>query len=177
MKGLSFKYGIDCLLEAVALLNTKGEIPIQLRIAGKGPQEKEYHRMAEYLGISDITTWLGFINQEDAAKEWANMDVAVIPSVQESFGVSAVEAQASGTPVIISDVPGLMEATIPKKTSIVIEQRNSEQLAKIISELYYDRRMQERLSYNGREFVENKYELNACFYKIEKLLMDRKYQC
>ena len=39
------------------------------------------------------------------------MDLAVIPSVEESFGVSAVEAQSCGCPVIISDLPGLKEST------------------------------------------------------------------
>lgn len=75
--------------------------------------------MAEQLEIADIVTWLGFIPQEEAACEWANMDVAVIPSLQESFGVSAVEAQACQIPVIISNVPGLKEATRPQISSVV----------------------------------------------------------
>ena len=72
--------------------------------------------------IDSIVKWLGFISQEDAAKEWANMDIGIIPSVSdsESFGVSAVECQACGVPVIISDIPGLEESTCPGKSSLVV---------------------------------------------------------
>ena len=99
------------MIKAVAIIKkTRPEIPIKLRIAGKGEKEEEYKQLAVKLGIADVTTWLGFISQEEAAREWANMDVAVIASTleSESFGGSAVEAEACGTAVIISDIPGLM---------------------------------------------------------------------
>lgn len=123
VKGLESVYGIDIILKAAQIVRTeRPDIPLRVRIAGKGSKAEEYMMLAKELGISDIVTWLGFISQESAAKEWANMDVAVIPSRQESFGVSAVEAQACGTPVIISDVLGLKEATSPFISSLVISK-------------------------------------------------------
>ena len=53
------------------------------------------------------------------------MDCAIIPYESESFGVSAVEAQACSCPVIISDIPGLMEATNPGVTSLVVLRGNA----------------------------------------------------
>jgi glycosyltransferase involved in cell wall biosynthesis len=172
VKGLSDKYGIRYILEAVAAVKNDNQIPIRLRIAGKGPQEQEYRRLAEDLGISDITTWLGFISQEQAAVEWANMDTAIIPSTleSESFGVSAVEAQACGTPVIISDIPGLMEATKPGKSSIVVKRCESEEIADAIRRIYADSILQKNMQRFGLEYVHGNYELNKCFQHIEKLL-------
>ena len=72
VKGLSDKYGIADILKGVASFRNDSDIPIRLRIAGKGPQENEYHQLASELGIDDITEWLGFINPEEAAREWAN---------------------------------------------------------------------------------------------------------
>ena len=120
VKGLSDNYGIRYIIEAVGEIKKTNVIPIRLRIAGKGPQEQEYKELADQVGISTITDWLGFISQDEAAKEWANMDIALIPSEleSESFGVSAVEAQACGTAVVISDIPGLMEATSVKQTDV-----------------------------------------------------------
>lgn len=63
--------------------------------------------------------------KEQAACESANMDCAIIPSESESFGISAVEAQACSCPVIISDIPGLMEATNPGVTSLVVLRGNA----------------------------------------------------
>lgn len=171
VKGLSDKYGISYLLHAVAEIKNQGNIPIKLRIAGKGPQEKEYRQLANEIGISDITNWLGFISQEQAAQEWANMDVAVIPSTleSESFGVSAVEAQACGTPVIVSDIPGLMEATKPGETSVVVKRKDRHAIAAALNELYRDRKKLEEMGKLAVDFVKETYELNNCFNKIERL--------
>lgn len=172
VKGLSEKYGIRYILEAVSEIKKEGKIPIKLRIAGKGPQEEEYHRLADTLGISDITTWLGFISQEQAAVEWANMDIAIIPSMLESFGVSAVEAQACETAVIISDVPGLMEAAQPGKTSLVVKKNESGQIKDTIYKLYYDTNLRKKIAEAGRVFVKDRYEINQCFRVIENIFMD-----
>lgn len=172
VKALTQKYGIEYLLKAVAIIkNECPQIPIKLRIAGKGSHEEAYKNLALSLGIDDITTWLGFIPQGQAAKEWANMDVGIVASILESFGVSVVEAQACGTPVVISDVPGLMEATSPGQTSVVVPRRDERALADTIIKLYNDPILRKKLGTEGRRFVETNYELNQCFEKIYKLLM------
>ena len=172
VKGLSDKYGIRYILEAAAEIKKRGTIPLRVRIAGRGPQEQEYRALAEELSISDITTWLGFISQKQAAEEWANMDIAVIPSTleSESFGVSAVEAQACGTPVIVSDIPGLMEATKPGVSASVVARHNSHQIAEEIDRLYASPEMRRLMAEAGRNFVEHKYNLNDTFQHIETLL-------
>lgn len=173
VKGLSDKYGIRHILKAVCEVRRQGKIPIRLRIAGKGPQEGEYRQLAEELGINDITVWLGFISPQEAAVEWANMDAAVIPSTleSESFGVSAVEAQACGTAVIISDIPGLMEAAKPGHAALVVQRENADALANAIIDLYEKPGLRKMYSENGRLYAESRYELNECFYKIEKLYL------
>ena len=172
VKSLSDKYGIKDILHAVSLVYSNTAIPIKLRIAGSGPKEKEYKLLAQTLGIDKITTWLGYISQPQAAYEWANMDLALIPSTleSESFGVSAVEAQASGVPVIISDIPGLMEATSPGATSIVVDRNNPKMLAEQIIRLYNDKQRSLRMGENGRRFVFDNYEMNQCFSHIETIL-------
>lgn len=171
IKTLSPKYGIGILLEAVALVRKKrSDIPLKVRIAGKGSHEMEYRQLAESLEINDCISWLGFISQKEAAVEWANFDCAIIPSESESesFGVSAVEAQACECPVIISDIPGLMEATDPGNTSFVVRRGNVDALAKKIIEVYMDIPKRKKMGKNGRLFVEKNYEINKCFRKIER---------
>lgn len=172
VKSLSDKYGIATMIRATAILKkAHPDVLVQLRIAGKGPQEAEYKTLAKELGIDEIIHWLGFISQDQAAAEWANMDCGIIPSESESesFGVSAVEAQACCTPVIISDIPGLMEATVPGKTSVVVPRNSPEKLAAAIYEMYIDADKRNSLGRNGRNFVCETYELNQCFSKIESI--------
>ena len=169
VKSLSDIYGIRDILKAAAILKKKGEIPLRVRIAGDGPQAEEYKALAKELEIDDITTFLGVISQEQAAVEWASMDVALIPSERESFGVSAVEAQACGTPVIISDAPGLMEATRPVMTSLVTRRNRPEKLAAAIEKLYHDDELRIAMGKRGTVFVRKHYEWNHCFEKIERV--------
>ena len=169
VKSLSDNYGIRYLLQAVAGIYKQGIIPIELRIAGKGSQEHEYRKLAKDLGISSITHWLGFISQEEAANEWANMDIAIVPSLRESFGVAAVEAQACGTAIIVSDVSGLMEATKPGETSIVVKQKDADSIAKAIEFLFKDSQKRKKMGDRGVCFVKDMYEMNYCFTKIETI--------
>lgn len=169
VKSLAPAYGIDVLLKAAAIIkNEQPQIPLKLRIAGKGPAEDEYRALAADLGIEDITTWLGFIPQERAAVEWANMDVAVVCSNSESFGVSAVEAQSCGCPVVVSDIPGLMEATNPGVTSMVMPRKNERALADALISLYRDETRRKEMGAAGRAYVARNYELAACFRKVEE---------
>lgn len=171
VKGLAFVYAIDVILEAMSVIKKiHPEIKMQLRIAGKGGMEKDLKLLAKRLDIDDRIVWLGYISQEEAASEWANMDLALIPSRQESFGVSAVEAQACATPLIISPVEGLMETTIPGKTSIVLETITAECLADSILDFYFHKNKYENMGYEGRKYVVNNYEYENCFRNIEKLL-------
>ena len=173
VKGLSDKYGIADLLRAAAIVRQKTRIPLQVRIAGRGPKEAEYKALAQELGISDRVTWLGFIPQEQAAREWADMDAAVIPSTleSESFGVSAVEAQACGTPVIVTEIPGLLESTDPGRSSLTVPVNSPEAIAEKIGWLYESGRGEE-FGRNGRAYVEERYEINRCFERIEGLFRE-----
>ena len=175
VKALADKYGIADILKAVAKVRNNTRAQIFLRIAGSGPQESEYHKLAKELGIEDITIWLGYISQQDAAKEWANMDIAVIPSTleSESFGVSVVEAQASGIATIISDIPGLMEASLPGESSIVVQRKNPDLLANAILDLIDNPQKRKLMGSNGRKYVSEKYSLDDCFANVERIYKNK----
>ncbi len=176
IKTLSDLYGIDLIIKAVASIRKKHpEIDVIARISGDGPQEKKYKGIISKMNLEDSVILCGKISQDEAAKEWANMDVAVIPSVRyESFGVAAIEAQASGIPVIISDVGGLMETTVPGQTSIVVPKMDVRAIETAIVELYKSPELRKKMGDKGRKNVEKKYEINRCFEQIEKKLLDFK---
>jgi glycosyltransferase involved in cell wall biosynthesis len=170
VKTMTYKYGIDYIVKSVSIIKNKyPEIPLKVRIAGDGPQKDEYEQLAIKLGVDKYITWLGFIPPKQVANEWANTDVAVVASVvSESFGVSAIEAQACGVPIIISDVQGLKETTSPNSRYIV--PRYSENaLADAIVDLYYDSDKRKKMGENGRKFVLENFEYSKCFKYIQDL--------
>ena len=169
VKALDTKYGIDYLLKACALVREKRpDIPLRVRIAGKGPHEAALRDLAKSLSIDDIVTWVGFISQEQAAYEWANMDIGIVySSCSESFGVAAVEAQSCGTPVIIADVPGLLEAAQPGESCMVVKQKDEKLLSEAIISLYDSPEKAREMGRKGRQYIKDHYEINYCFKEVE----------
>lgn len=171
MKSLSHEYGTDVLLKAInEVVKRYPAIKMKIYIAGTGPAEDEFKKLAHFLNIDKYIEWLGLVPLEVIAEKLKNSDIAVIPSYRESFGVSAVEAQACGIPVIISDVEGLKEATSPYNSSIVVEPGNYKVLADAIIDLFLDEAKRIRMGANARDFVFENYELSKCFFNIETIL-------
>ncbi|GAB3800255.1 hypothetical protein GCM10028798_14490 [Humibacter antri] len=95
--------GVDVLLSAVA-----AHVEWFLRITGEGPQRPELERMAESLGIANRVRFEGFLGGPELAARYRELDVVVVPSLPrpnwlEQFCRVAVEAMASGVPVVASD--------------------------------------------------------------------------
>jgi D-inositol-3-phosphate glycosyltransferase len=67
-------------------------------------------RLAEDLGVADRVAFLAPRRQEELAPLYRAADAVIVPSHSESFGLVALEAQASGTPVVAADVAGLRHA-------------------------------------------------------------------
>lgn len=180
IKALDSKYGIDVLLKACARVKqARPDLPLSIRIAGKGPEAKKLAELAGALGLGNSVQWLGFISQKRAAEEWASFDVAIIPSVEESesFGVSAVEAQACRTPLIISDIPGLLEASNQGETAIVVPRGDEEALCQAILRLADTPKCRAEMGKNGRAYVESHYELNSCFARVSSLYEEAVQTC
>ena len=100
--------GHECLFHAIKpLLNEIKEIKIL--VVGDGPNRPYLEKIADILGIAQHIIWSGWVEPEKLPGYYKRMDVLVMPSQWEGFGLSAAEAMASGVPVIGSDVPGLRE--------------------------------------------------------------------
>lgn len=66
---------------------------------------------------------------EEIEKYYAVFDALVLPSYREGFGNVVIEAAAMGTPAVISDIPGPIDAVIPEKTAITVKPRDVSVLA------------------------------------------------
>lgn len=175
VKGLEQKYGIETLLRSCKMVHdARPDLNLRVRIAGTGTLEQHLHALSYELKMSDYVDWLGFIPQDQAAREWASMDVALVPSESESesFGVSAVEAQASGVPLIITDIPGLMEACAAGRTAKVVRRGDVAELASAIELLADDPAQRRAMSKRALDYVRQTYEYSSCFEHIQEI-----YEC
>ena len=175
IKALEDKYGIEYLIRAFEVVkNRNRNMNIKLEIAGKGSKEKKLKELCNELNIREYVKFLGFVNPNDVPKTLNNFDIAVFPSIldSESFGVAAVEAEACGIPVIVSDVGGLMESTKPGYSSLVVKRKDTYDLAKKLEKLILDNNLRESMGNNARKFVEENYNYIDNFNYIDSIYLD-----
>ena len=90
--------------------NIQKEIPAKLMMVGEGPEKEGAELMVEELGISDRVIFFGNSNEIDRILCFS--DLFLLPSQTESFGLAALEAMASGVPVISTNTGGLPEVNV-----------------------------------------------------------------
>ncbi len=120
-------------------------------VAGSGDMEYQMINLAANLGVSDKVFFVGYLRGKELDKVYRSSDIVVMPSVSEPFGITALEALAYKTPVMISKQSGVSEVlTHALKTDFwdIDEMAN-----KIISILRYSS-LQNSLRENGRKDVE-----------------------
>ena len=86
------------------------KIPATLMMVGEGPEKEPAELLSEKLGIEDKIKFLG--NSSEIDKILCFSDLFLLPSETESFGLAALEAMASGVPVISSNTGGIPEVNI-----------------------------------------------------------------
>lgn len=107
MSRLSREKRVDLAVEAVGRLVSDG-VPVRLVVAGSGPQLAALRERAEQLALPH--RFLGFVpDRDEVAALLASADVVVAPGPIETFGLAALEALASGTPVVCSATSALPE--------------------------------------------------------------------
>ncbi|MDT3728468.1 D-inositol-3-phosphate glycosyltransferase [Streptomyces sp. DSM 41972] len=133
----------DVLLRAVAeLLADRPElrsrvcVPVVGGPSGSGLAKPEgLQKLAARLGIADVVHFHPPVGQEELADWFRAASVLVMPSYSESFGLVAIEAQASGTPVLAAAVGGLPVAVRDKETGFLIEGHDPAAYARVLRDL------------------------------------------
>jgi L-malate glycosyltransferase len=125
---LRYEKGVDLLIEAFNKLIKEG-IDSFLLIAGSGPDEEKLKNQRLSYGISDKVIFVGNTDWEKVIQFMSAMDIVVVPSRFEGFGLTAAEAMATGKPVIASDSFGLKEVVVNNKTGLIFLTNNAGDLA------------------------------------------------
>lgn len=153
--------GIDLLLRAIADLPA-----VRLRVVGEGPDRDELAALANELGVADRVQLLPWT--DDPHAELAAIDVLVLPSRNEGFPLSIVEAMLAGRPVIATDVGSVAEA-VDAATGIVVPVEDVGALGAAIAELAGDADLRVRLGRAGRERALERFTAAAIARRFEAL--------
>lgn len=166
-------YGLDVLLDAFARLDPAAAAarhnPLSLWIAGEGPEGTALRQQAARLGVAAHVQFLGTVPHEQMpAFMWA-LDLFVNPSRAESFGVAALEAAASGLPVVASRVGGLPEIVADGETGLLVPPDDPAALAEALSLLIHAPERRRALGKAARDRAVDRYDWQRCAQAMERL--------
>ncbi|MEW5995013.1 MAG: glycosyltransferase family 4 protein, partial [Candidatus Zixiibacteriota bacterium] len=136
---------IQHLIQAFSMV--RREVPrARLMIVGDGDFRGQLQSLAQSLGLSDAVEFPGFVSTEDKVERMRRAHVAVLPSLKEGWGLTNIEANAVGTPVIAADVPGLRDSVRDGETGYLYPHGDIAQLARRLVDVLTDDALRARLS-------------------------------
>ncbi len=153
-------------LDALALLAEKG-IRARYFIVGDGQEkpmiEKRVKELQDHYGLKvELTSWI-----KDIATFNAGMDIICLSSDNEGTPVSLIEAQASGVPVISTDVGGVKDILDEGNTGFVVPKKDPEAFAEKLQLLIENKEIRTKMSQNGWNFVRDKFHYTNLVKNME----------
>jgi glycosyltransferase involved in cell wall biosynthesis len=124
-------------------------------IVGDGSYRPVLEKLAGSLGVSDKVTFTGFV--EDVYSLMAELDLLVVSSLWEGFGLTAIEALALGVPVVATEVGGLPEVVRHGETGLLAPPANASALAKSIVWMLDHPREAGEMAAKGGDMVRRKF--------------------
>jgi len=156
---LRHEKGIDLLIKAFALVIK--QLPnIHLLIVGSGPDTVELKKLVTELNLESSVTFFGEASWETAMHQMALMDIVVVPSRFEGFGLSAAEAMAMDKPVVATNVFGLSEVVTDGVTGLLFPNEETAALANCMVQLIDNPDLRHSFGINGQTKA-------TCLYDIK----------
>lgn len=134
-----------------------------------GLERQRIESIVAELEIHTITHFPGRISDEDLPAYYAAADVCVVPSHYEPFGLVAIEAMASGTPVVASDVGGLQFTIESGKTGLLAPPRDEAAFAAAIDQILANPEWRNQLGQAARKRVEARFSWNGVATQLDTL--------
>lgn len=140
---------------------------ILLWIIGDGPLRYEMIKSIKNYGIKEKVVFKGVV--KDILPLLSEATVTMIPSLDESFSLTALESLSCGIPVIANDVGGLKEVLSNEETGYLVDYNDTEQVIKYCSNLLNNETLYEEFSKNCFQRTENLFDMEALVSKYEKI--------
>ncbi len=136
-------------------------------MVGDGPDRERLEQLAHDLGIARACYFVGY--QSDVAGYYRLFDAFVLPSVNEGTPVSAIEALASGTPVVANRVGGVPDVVRDGVDGFLVEAGDTEGAADRLAQLAEDPELRARFGESGRSHMFERYAVSRLVDDVDRL--------
>lgn len=129
--------GTHLLIDAVALLKRRG-FDIKLLIAGDGEEKENLIQKTQFLGLENEIQFLGWIDLEEKKKFYQSIDIAVVPTMNDTQPLAILDAFAWGKPVVASDHISVQQVIRHGENGLMAKCGDAHALAQQIENLITD---------------------------------------
>ncbi|HTX17165.1 MAG TPA: glycosyltransferase family 4 protein [Bacteroidota bacterium] len=136
--------------------------------AGESGHKAELERLRMDLLLEDHVRFFPFT--DDVPRFMAALDIFLLPSYAETFGLVVIEAMAMGTPVIATDAGGVPEIVTDGKTGLLIEPKSIPAVSSALQRLLDDEGLRRSLGSTAKEEARRRFSMSHCVDEILKLL-------
>ena len=164
---LTAQKGQDFLLEVASRLKKDG-LEFRLLIAGDGELHADLTAKAHELGVQDDVDFLGFV--EDVPSFLKGIDIFLLSSHWEGFGLVIAEANAAHTPVVAFDVSSNPEVIADGETGFLVPVGDLDSFAAHVRELIENEDLRTKMGEAARTHVEAKFQLQQSIDEFERYL-------
>jgi len=140
---------------------------VTLKIAGSGPLQAHLEKLAHDLNIASNVQFCGF--QTDMVSFLSSIDIFVLSSHYEGFGLVLIEAMAAGLPVVATDVGGVVEVVVDGKTGLIVPPGQENELIMGIEYFLTHRKLCHSFGQKGRKHVMQRFSLKHMIEEHLKL--------
>ncbi len=134
---------------------------------GDGELKSELSEEIKSLGLQENIFLLGA--RRDIATILSSVDIFLLPSINEGFGMVLIEAMAAKKPVIATNVGGIPEIVIDGKTGILVPPKNTEGFSSAIIKLYNNPELSRRMGLAGYRRAKNIFNIETTVRELENL--------
>ncbi|MCI0530097.1 MAG: glycosyltransferase family 4 protein [Nitrospira sp.] len=158
--------GYEYLIQALVEINQK-KAGIHCLIVGEGDEiyRSRLLDMVQKNGLEKVITFAGF--QRDVLSYIAAMDIFVLPSILEGFGIVLLEAMAMGKPIVATTVGGIPEIVEDQVTGFLVPPRDSSALAQKTIYLLENPSLREKLGQAGRARVFERFSVQRMASQLQ----------
>ncbi len=143
---------IKDLILAFALLR-KNHPDLNLKIIGRGPEEKTLKRLCDALKITPKVSFENNLKRIDLVERIKSASVFCLPSSAEGFGISVIEAVAAGSPYVVSDIPVFKEVTKNGRGGLLFKLGDIKDLAANMERLLTDKNLYKKKQIEGQKLA------------------------
>jgi glycosyltransferase involved in cell wall biosynthesis len=160
---------LDLVLDAVAELGRTKYPELTLTVAGSGNYLEKLRAHARRTNAERFVRFLGRVDEEQKIDLYRRAWALVMTSPKEGWGLTCLEAQACGTPVIASDSPGLREAVRHERSGLLIPHGKRSALVSAIDRFLSDAALREQLRCGAIDFARS-FTWTRCADEMERLI-------